>query len=258
MNHVMMKMLSSLCVLCVATSALADATPYGDFVGANVTFTKVTESSGTDDQVLYGAPVDPAGASDALVFGSLTFTASTEDLDVDLTDGTLTFGVKSNGLTPISTLAIDERGDYTLGSTGGKTAVGAGIAVFVRVIELDGVGVTPINIAGDIAPNQQFTLEAFEVVGPIEWEGGAMFDVGQALADKGIDGGATRLLVSLNNVLFSIGEDGTESNIAKKDFSVNVEVVPEPSAAVLLLIGMVLVLQGRPGARGRRRDASVA
>lgn len=213
---------------------------YGNFPvpTTTVAFLDVTESSDTDPVPLFGPPTPFLTGLD---FNPATFVAATAG-GADITDGQLNFFVTNPQGIP--TLAFQESGLYDLTGVGAAaTQVYAGIGVVVRVLEIDGVPVSPINLpwasasvnynlVANPGAGQSWAIAVNSAIGSYLWN-----DLGIAY-----DAGATKVQVILDNTLVSISESGSVASISKTDFKV---VVPEPAAAVLALAGAVGLLAGR-------------
>jgi len=212
---------------------------YGNFgpVPPGVTFIDVKESSGTDPVPIYGPP---APFSIGLDFNPSSFVASSVGGGADLTDGQLNFTIDS--VLPITSLGLFERGDYTLAGVGtASTQVQAGAIMLATVTEINGIAVAPINLV-PVNGSVGFNLPANAgIVQP--WSLGLGLNVAAQVA------GATRIDVAINNSLVATSEAASVAFIAKKDFIVDAEVVPEPSTVAM--IGLALC--GLAGA-GRRRS----
>ena len=208
---------------------------YGDFgpVPPGVSFLDVKESSGTDPVPLYGPPTPFATGLD---FDPTSFAASSAGGGGDITDGQLNFTVMSNG--GITFLSLAEWGDYTLTGVGtAGTQVTAGTVVLAKVTEINGVSVAPINLL-PVNASVGFNLLANPgIVQP--WSLGLGLNVA---AQLGPGKAATKLDVAINNQLIAISEPGSVAFIAKKDFVITVETVPEPTTGILALAGTALGL----------------
>jgi len=235
-----------------AYSLPAAAVPinYGDFVGATVNFLQVTEDSGTDPTPLYGSPTVSA---DTLDFNPVSFNASASEAGgVDTTDGTLTLMMRSQAGNFIDKIEFDEAGDFTLTGLSGTAFAAVRANFFLDIQEVDGVGITPINIATAMTftpSNGDFDLVA-DGPGPLVngiWSGLLMVDITQALIDNNIPftNGATKVSVTFDNTLTALSEAGTSAFIAKKDVGgVGITVIPEPASMGLLALG-ALAMMGR-------------
>ena len=231
-----------------APVANAASISYGNFgpIAPGISFLNVTESSGTDAVPLYGAP-DPYVTG--LDFDPTSFVASAAGGSADITDGQLNFTVagQKNGLdiVAISGISLFEGGDYTLvGSGTPATQVQAGAILVVKVTEIDGTAVSPINLAPANA-GIGFNLAANGgIVQP--WSLGVLVDVEAQLLSLGVPFvvGATKAEVVINNSLVAISEPGSVAFIAKKDFVI--DIVPEsgelaiPEPATLGMMGLTL------------------
>ena len=224
---------------------------YGNFNGTNVMYLGVTEDSSTDPTPLFGPPTV---TNDSLSFNPVSFGATATGAGgVDITDGSLKSTIMTVGSKRIHKVSFAEAGDYTFAGSTGTTATAAsvGAGFFLQVIELDGVGVAPIAINGNMA----FTPSGgtFDFVndphGPAAiWNGTVNFDIDAALAAQNITGQATKILLSLDNTLLATSEAGTASIIKKKTFdgvSIIVDTnVPEPaSMAFVALAGTALLIR---------------
>ena len=228
-------------------SSNAQLVGYGDFMGDAVWFRTVQEDSGTDPTPLYGAPTVFGNSLD---FDPVSFNAfASGGGGIDLTDGTLAMKIEAKPDVGISHLLYNEAGDFTLlGFGGDNTLASVRAAFFVNILEVDGVGITPVNLnfSMDMSPDGGIYRLAEQGGGPLQqgnWTGALTVDINGALADAGIpfDLGATLVSVTLDNTLTALSEDGTSAFIAKKDFggtSITV-VVPEPGSLLLMAFGLV-------------------
>jgi len=206
-----------------ATIVYADLGP----VPPGISFTDIMESSITDPVPLYG---QPDAFSIGLDFDPTSFAASANGGTSDITDGQLNFTVMGIGINSIS---MFESGDYTLAGVGtAATQAIAGAIMQATVTQINGINVAPINLIpvnGSVA----FNLVANPgVVQP--WSLGLMIDVAGQL---GANQHATKVEVVIDNQLLAFSETGSVAFIAKKDFRVDVEVIPEPASRLLLLCG---------------------
>jgi len=243
---------SALSLLAFGSFASAAAINYGNFNGTNVMYLQVTEDSSTDPTPLFGAPTV---TNDSLTFNPTSFGASATGAGgVDITDGTLAATLMTTGAKRIHKVSFAEAGDYTLAGGAGTTATAAsvGASFFLRVIELDGVGVAPISFSGNLAVSPSGGTYDFvnDPHGPAAiWTGSASFDIDALLASQNITGQATKILLSLDNVLLATSEAGTFSTIKKKEFegvTVTVDTnVPEPASIAFFALGCAVLLGRR-------------
>ena len=240
-----------------ATAGHAVPTNYGNFVGINVTYTQVTEDSVTDPGPLFGAPTV---AGDTLDFNPVSFgSSSTGASGVDTTDGALTFGIEAKPNHVFNQVNFSEAGDFSLlgfGGTGTYASVRANF--FIDILEVDDVLVNIPQIVTSMTfmPSGGDWDLLNDGPGPLvegTWSGSISVDLTQALIDAGIPfvNGVTLASVTLDNKLLTLSEDGTSATIAKKDFKglAVTAVVPEPSTALLLGLGLAVL------ARSRRSNA---
>lgn len=236
--------LATLAVL--APLSQAASISYGNFgpVAPGISFLDVTESSATDTVPLYGAPVPYVTGLD---FDPKTFVAFGVNGGGDITDGQMNFTIAGqvvNGnVTSISSVSLSEAGDYTLVGTGtAATQVQAGAIMSVKITEIDGIAVTPINLAPVNASVAYNLIANSGLAQP--WSVALMVDVEAQLNSLAIPFivGATKAEVVLNNTLTAISEPSSIAFIAKKDFVIGVVpddgVIPEPST--LALAGLAL------------------
>lgn len=221
-------------LLGAASAASAASISYGDFgpVPPGVSFGGVQESSATDPVPLYGPPT---AFSVGLDFDPAGFAATAAAGSQDITDGQLNFSVTTDASLGITDIGLSEAGDYTLAGGGtNATQVLAGAIIRVTVTQINGVDVAPISLA-PVNASVAFNLAANPgIVQP--WSIGLSANLA---AQLGADERATGIEVVIDNQLLAFSEDATNAFIAKKDFRVDVGVVPEPGTALLLLGALV-------------------
>jgi len=239
--------MSIACALAAAVLASVDssrAAPinYGDFNGSTVQYLQVTEDSSTDATPLYGTP---NLSGDSLSFNPVSFGAAASGAGgVDITDGTLKTTIMTTGTKRIHKVNFVESGDYTLvGSGTTATAASIGAHFFLQVVELDGVGVTPIDINGglSVTPNGgSYDLVNNPGISKL-WNGSISLDIDTELANQSIVGQATKILLTLDNSLQASSQVGTTASIHKKvaeGTTVSVDTnVPEPAALSAMVLG---------------------
>jgi hypothetical protein len=217
-----------------------------------VMYLDVTESSVTDPGPLFGIPNVNL---DDLDFDPMGFGASSTNGISDITDGQLNFGIMTLPGAGLTSLQFSERGDYTLAGTGtGVTQVGAGIAVMIEILAVDGAAlIQPLQLFANASISQDLVSGGGQ---DVPWSLGLLIDLGAALTQNNIDylEGVSKAKVVLDNTLFAISEQSSIALIVKKDFHVTPggdlqPDVPEPSALVLAaLAAMSLVLRRRRAA----------
>jgi len=254
--------LGSLAVLALGQSALATIN-HGNYVGTNVTFGNVSETSTFGDpEPLFGAPTV---SGNSLLFSPTNFTATTLGAGgVDQTGALLQTVITATALTTIDTLNFTEFGDATLlGAPSTGTGVFASLAGFVRVLEVNGLPITPVTIGfnagglqnGSFTPGTLGTtgLDRNTNPGTTLWSGQLSIDIAAALILAGHAPLATKVELALDNDLYAYTEFASNSaKIQKKAVTgptIIIEIVPEPGTAALLCVGLVAMTFR---ARGRR------
>lgn len=228
----------------------AAAINYGTFVGTDVSFIGVTESSGTDAVPLYQAPT---AVGNALDFDPMTFVSFSVAGSADITDGQLNFFIQAHPGKGIDTVSVSELGDYTLiGSGGAGTSASVGQVFFIKVLEVDNVPLTAAQQSTlSFTANTVFSPSGgtFNMadegqVSAAPWSGSFSKNIGAAVLASGLGQYATRVAVVSNNTLGTTSETGTASFIAKKDVVFSTTIVPEP-ASLGLLGGIALLAMRR-------------
>jgi len=225
---------------------------YGDFAANDVMFLDVEEDTDDVPTALFGAP-DVVG--NTLDFDPLSFassaSSSTGTSEISVVDGLLDFTVMSNENNyDITNLVFYESGDYALVGLGNAQAnakVEADVDYSVTHVNgtvlseaLLGSGAivfTPDGGDYDLGISNNFGI----------WTGTLNLDVRGLLDAEGVAGAATKINVSVDNILSTDASDGGSAFIAKKDFGVTVlgEVVPEPGSLSLILLGLLPCLRRR-------------
>lgn len=235
-------------LLVLAAPASAVPINYGDFNGNTIKYTSVTEDSGTDPAPLFGTPTVSA---DTLDFNPTSFNSNSSGASgVDITDGTLAFGIVALDNNIIDEVQFDEAGDFTLAGLGGAGTYASVTANFIiEITHVDGVSINPVQILADMVftpSNGNWDL-LNDGPGPAVnggWSGSLDVDITQALIDASVSyvNGATQVSVILDNTLTTLSESGTQAFIAKKDTGgVTITVVPEPASLALLGLGTALI-----------------
>lgn len=234
-----------LAVSVFGSSAWAAPINYGDFSGNTVDFLQVTEDSVTDPlpPALYGTP---NVSGDSLDFNPVSFNATASGAGgSDTTVGVLTMMMASRPGHYIDRVRFEEAGEFTVSGLTGNASVSVSATFELDILEVDGVGVVPINL---VIP-MMFSPSAgdFDLVsdgpGPLVndiWNGELMVDLSQALIDNNVPftSGVTKVSVRFDNTLTAQSEAGTSAFIAKKDVGgVGITVVPEPASLALLAAG---------------------
>lgn len=254
--------LFSLTLLSVLGALPASAlTNYGDYTAITVKYLQVSEQALTagDSEPLFGAPTL---AGDGLDFNP-TFAASASGAaGIDSTDGELLMTVEAKPTNIIENISLSEAGEYDLngGFTSNDAYAAVTATIWIDIVEIDGVSVAAISPdpfhmvfteAGDWLLSTDGGGIPKTAVGT--WSGSLDIDITQILIDEGASfvDGATKVNVTLDNHLTAVSDTGTSAFIAKKNvqgFTITANVIPEPSTAALLGLGLVAL-----GAANRRR-----
>jgi hypothetical protein len=238
--------MASALALCVtlfgalAPAANAASISYGTFAVPPAMFIDVTESSGTDPVPLYGPPTPFAYGLD---FDPTSFVATATGGGADVTDGQLNYTIMSPGLLSLN---VSESGDYSIAGPAPTASVFAGASARATVTQINGVNVAPFQLT-PVNGSVGFSIPPNQVVQP--WAVGLTMNVGaQVAAQFGAGARATKVEIVIDNTLLALSSQGTLAFIAKKDFFVDHDIVPEPTS--LGLASMVLCGLGM--ARKRR------
>ena len=209
-----------------------------------ITFSNVTESSGTDPVPLYGPP---SYFTTGMDFDPMGFVSSAGGGASDFTDGQLNFAVgdtPGGGQIAINTIQLFEAGDFSLLGVGtSATQAIAGAIIRVTVTEINGVPVAPIVLSPS---NASVTFNLVSNPGLVQpWSLGTTINVDGQLASNQ---NATRVEVAINNQLATLSQPTSEAFIAKKEFIINVgTIIPEPTGLCLLgaIAGATLLKRSR-------------
>jgi hypothetical protein len=216
--------------VCLLLPATANATSYGDFIGADVDFLDVQDTYG-----LYEAP---SVFDNQLFFFPSNFKAEASGGASQTTEDLLNATIMATTLGhTIDELMITEYGDTTLTGVGtAATNSNINLGGVVVVLEQNGVAIAPVVIpfSGSYSPSNVFSLPGDS--GLTNWQAGVTIDVASVVP------GATKVELQFDNNLSVNTEVGTTASIQKKFVDgplISVEVVPEPTTAVLLASAML-------------------
>jgi hypothetical protein len=259
-------------------SAEASSINWGDYVGTDVTYSTVTESSNTGDTLpLYGRPTvlgpAPPGQTPCVACtipaNSLDFTPSFSAFSnpgnghaPDQTDGQLNFMVTAHPGKAIQNIHFFESGDTSLLGFSPSIAF-TSMAMFghLNIITVDNVGIDvpriDFQMTFTLTPSNAPTDGTF-ILGSVDepypsystqWKGELLVDltannpaVAQIFADRGLNPtlGVTKITVVFDNVLQALTTQGAAAFIAKKDQLIITTNIPEPTALGLAMISLVL------------------
>lgn len=243
-----------------ARTASAAPINYGDFgpdYSPGITIYKsVTESSATDP-LPPGRFGPPSIHGDTLDFDPKEFAAFASYGAADITDVQLNFGLMTPPLSGITSMTIEEGGDYTLFGAGtALTSVVAGISVSIDIFDVDGVPLaTPISVFASNSISRDLVSDGPVVLAP--WNNGLLVDFAAVLASNQIDyqWGISRAKVVIDDQLLALSQSESLAFIAKKDFRITTGVklddsfqIPEPTSVVMMacaLAGFAVVYRRR-------------
>ena len=189
----------------IASAGSAAVINYGDFMGDNLLYTSVTETS-LEPEVLYGAP---SISGDSLEFVTPGFASESGPGESDFRDGRLTTEVCDTNGGTIESLTVCFFGAFFVFDPGAFTTVSS----FLFVDTPDGLyeGSFELTRSGTDTPGSGSWSGEFTVYFPA----------------------TTCASVTLDTMLFSLGDDGT-SFIDIKGLNIKPN-VPAPSTASLLV-----------------------
>lgn len=217
-----------------------------DVITPNFTFDNIDETSSFGDpEPLFG---QPTGIGDSLHFSPPNFTALTSGAGgFDGTGALLHVEVMANAInTPLLSLDIQEKGDYTL--------LGPGTASTYVYMSMSGYVEVIATISGT---NLLYTfpiLDTLLVSMPIAppptqlWSMGVFIDIASVIPD------VTKVKIYLDNDLYALSEAGTVAKVQKKITS-GLVITPTPEPSTLMLIGGGL-LASLLGTRKRKGSLS--
>ncbi len=268
----------------LSRSAWGTSFPYGNFTGTggNVTFFDVTETP-TKNPPPAGFPYPlfgiPTAFGDNLEFSPNDFNANSSGGSFPFTDSQLSMTIVSiNPSKSIDSILIKEAGSYSLIGGGANTQAIVSInVVLAKILEVNSVPlVTPIDVPATVTYTNLGSAASAVVSGGLimnnsivqpppvnqKWTATAFFDFAGALASEDLAGPITTVKLSLNNTLTAISElIGPNNNIAttafidKKDFSIQVDPVPEPTSLALIALGIAGTVSMQYWTRRNKGDA---
>lgn len=215
--------------------------------GDTVTYTAITEGLNTvGGGTLTGSYGIPGISGDELVFSSVNLESQAFGGNYSRGDAQLDFFAEAHEGFHIDRIQIGESGEsdfdeLVIPSGGGATTrTEASATLQVDILEVDGVPYAGPNSStgGTFA---SFSLPV-DGLGLLFWGGALSIDVEQMLIDSGyeFEFGATKVEVTVDNLLYAYSEANTLATIKKKGADallITAVSIPEPASAVLL-VGM--------------------
>ena len=248
-NFLAQSVLALAVTLCLSLAAAnAGTINHGDFMGPNVGYMDVTETS-ADPVPLYGAPIV---IGDMLAFfepsssnPSLGFNAQSAGGIGDITDGFLNLTIMAKPGKGINALTFSEGGDYTMSALGNALAqVSATLNIFqLSIVEVDNAPLGSPIVLSDI---QSTTLNFPGDPAQGSWNLSSTFDLAAAVASLNPSLGVTKIVAKVNNTLTALSQSGSVAGIFKKDFDIDPDTtIPEPTTMMLSVFGLIGVLATR-------------
>jgi hypothetical protein len=244
-------------VLVLSNSASAFVMNYGDFPGATVTYLQVIESN--NDVVAYFGSPDVIG--DTLDFDPINFGVASSGVQGSQSkDGQLNFTVMGLGSNGITTLRIQEAGDFTIDTLPGQTATARVAAtVNVSITHANGLPLpAPCTVNGMqlvfVPTGSGGSAVGGSYASPLDngaavpFSGLLNINVAGMLAACGNTGLATKVEIALDNALTANSANGGSAIIKKKDFGGVTITIPEPasiSSIFSLVAGSALLFRRR-------------
>ena len=229
--------------ICLLPSTHGAPINYGDFSDippGSVMYLDVTETANSpgDEEPLHGPPNVTGNSLD--FDPPEEFRAAGQSAGPDLTDGQLNFTIMGTNAA-ITNLDLSAAGIYSLSGSGTEeTEVGyqSGITQ-INIIEVDGAPVSsPVVLPGSAATGS-FNLSD-GTASDAAWASTLAYDVSSALSSSGVtfQFGATKLDVTVNNLLNATNESTSESRIEVDSiaFGATTVPVPEPTTSVVFAI----------------------
>lgn len=239
--------------LSLIAPASAATINWGDLTSddSNVVFEDVTENNGEAGPLFASEVPGPMVVADMLLLDPQNFQSQSSGGGADLIDSTLSTTITAKDGGAILDIEINEFGDFTLGGlSDGEAIASVGAAFFWRVLEVDGVAVgMPVETAS-LAVSGGGMYERSADDGTAQpWTGSVLIDVDAYLANEGIDGSATAVLLRFDNTLQTAADEVSNAFIKKKGVDITVTTenpeIPEPATVGLMLLGVATVAASR-------------
>ena len=226
---------------------------WGDFAGNDVMFLDVTENNEETTSLFAPMPGEggPMVAGNSLHLDPQGFAA----METELIDSTLSTVIMSDPGQGITNIDISEFGDYSLGGlAGGQASAEVGAAFFWTVLEIDNAAVnlatqaTNLIVGTGSGPNGGRYERPGDDGTTIIWNGTASIDLGAYLDSLEMGGKVTKVRLTFDNALQTAADERSNAFIKKKSIDIDVHTencIPEPTAALLLSLGAVMLANGR-------------
>jgi len=251
-----------------ALSASAVPINYPDQLGDTVNYTSISEETLTagDPDDLFGSP---SVSGNTLNFDPISFTSfssSSQFGESDVTAGQLNFDVEAFAGTVIDLIELVEAGETDIvdpfGNGSADTFASVQGDVTLTIFEVDGGALglpLVINSSMTFGPSDGDWNANDDGSVSVDWNGGIVLDIEQALIDNGIAfvNGATKVSLEVVNTLSTGSEFATSAFIAKKDFhSFSITAMGRPvpdtaSTSILLLLACASLLGARKKLGGK-------
>lgn len=224
----------------------AATTSYGSYVGPNVTYTNMQETSTSGDpEPIWEAPT---GLANQLLFFPTNFRANANPTNGPFDHTGSQFQTLISGTSPtdvLTALNITEFGDAQIAGfgVGAGTGTFASMAGFLTVLSDINGPITPVVIpfTGVFTPSDTLTFGSN--FGTTIWSATVSINIAAYVEN------ATSAQLSLDNDLYAFSEATTTAAIQKKVVNgpaVIIEVIPEPGTAILVGGGLlVMAIRGR-------------
>ncbi len=239
------------------TSASAGTFSWGDIAGTDVMFLDVKENNSEVTSLFAPEPGTggPTVLGNSLHLDPQNFASQSQNNSADLIDSQLSTVIMAGPGGSLEGITISELGDYSLGGLiGGQASAEVGAAFFWTVLEIDNASVglatqaTNLILGSGAGPNGgQYDRPGDDGTAVI-WSGTASIDLGGYLDSLNLAGNVTKLRLTFDNTLQTSAEDGSTAFIKKKSIDIDVDVdpvIPEPTTAMLLCLGIATVHCGR-------------
>jgi len=218
--------------------------------GSTVNYTSVSESSSTNSTPLYGTPTV---SGNNLVFSNLNFAAVSTNASpaLDFVDGQINFTMQTDPGDYLSTLNLNEFGDYNVSSTPANPAAVDFVKVYPEAVQIEVLAINGVALATPLVDNTSVVMSYSPDGGQYQtvltpstgsFTGTASANLAALFGSSNI----TEIAVSYDNELLAESQLGGIADIAKKGFSVTPGVtVPEPSTVALAMLAAGALLLKR-------------